>query len=123
MHDHRDKREKARWKADELLATSSTTQQPGPWREGRHPHSHRGGARSGTGSGAAARHTTHCEEFYIRGSDIAQHGYTPGCKVCTALRLRKPPQGHTEACRERRDAWSELRSRAKPSGSIVGNRP
>lgn len=28
-------------------------------------------------------------------SDIAQHGYTPGCKGA-ALRLGKPPQGHTD---------------------------
>lgn len=32
--------------------------------------------------------------LYIRRSDMAQHGCTPGCQVCTARRLQKSPQGH-----------------------------
>lgn len=39
--------------------------------------------------------------FYIRRSDVAVHGRTPGCKRCIALRMQKPPQGHPDARRGR----------------------
>lgn len=39
--------------------------------------------------------------FSIRRSDIAQHEYTAGCKGFSALRLRKPLQGHSDECRSR----------------------
>ena len=41
------------------------------------------------------------KDVYIKRSDIMKYGYTVGCGGCNALRLRKRPQRHTAACRQR----------------------
>lgn len=94
--------EQERWNAQEVLAVKGTTQQPDPRREGEGVHKR------------IATEREHVEvpmpppdapptvrSFYIRRSDIARHGYTAGCKGCVAMRMLKPPQGHSDECRRR----------------------
>lgn len=41
--------------------------------------------------------------FYIKTSNIAQHGFTPHCKGCVAIRLRKAPRTHRRVQRTHRE--------------------
>ena len=41
------------------------------------------------------------KDIYVKRSDVMLHGYTIGCRGCTALRLKKSTQTHSPACRQR----------------------
>ena len=40
-------------------------------------------------------------KMYIKIEDVVQHGYTPGCLGCSAIRQGKTRSGHNDKCRKR----------------------
>lgn len=60
--------------------------------------------------------TTDHAQFCVRKSDITLHGYTIGCKGCTANSMERARQGHTDACRAR--VMELLRSQPQTRTSV-----
>lgn len=94
--------EQDRWRHEDVLALKGTTQQQDPRRQGEDANIRIAAERVPEDLPAPpAEAPPVVRSSYIRRSDVSVHGYTPGCKGCTAPRMRKPPQGHSDVCRGR----------------------